>query len=141
MSKHARMIHKQWRGLGSVGTSRSSNERLQKAAQVPKTPENDLQNTWKNLQHKEQLQRTPVNVVQGPEMCEGGVVVDMMGSNRGKAPENAGKFAHKPVQGVQVCCKLPQRSDDLRDSWRLSPGAQRTARRCREKLLSSGWLG
>ena len=115
MSKHARMVHKQWRGLGSVGTSRSSNERLQKAAQVPKTPENDLQKAWKNLQHKVQLQIRPVNVVQGPEMCEGGVVVDMMGSNRGKAPENAGKIAHKPVQVLQVATASSQVVDGLRD--------------------------
>ena len=77
--------------------------------------DDDLQNSWKNLQHKEQLQRTPVNIGQGPEMCEGGVVVELMGSDHGKVPENARKFAHKPVQVLQVATTLTQVVDGLRD--------------------------
>ena len=57
----------------------------------------------------------PVNVVQGPEMCEGGVVVDMIESDRGKAPEIAGKIAHKPVQVLQVATASSQVLDGLRD--------------------------
>ena len=48
-------------------------------------------------------------------MCEGGVVVDMMESDRGKAPEKAGKIAHKPVQVLQVATASSQVLDGLKD--------------------------
>ena len=48
-------------------------------------------------------------------MCRQSVVVETIESDRGKAPEIAGKIAHRLVQVLQVATVLTQVLDGLRD--------------------------